>query len=363
MRIGIPREIKVQEARVGMTPDGVGELVRRGHAVAVEAGAGQGSGYADADYQAAGATLVRDGEAAFAAADLIVKVKEPQPAECARLRPGQTIFTYLHLAADPAQATALMASGATCIAYETVTDPAGGLPLLRPMSEIAGRLSIQAGAWFLQRPNGGRGVLMGGAPGVEAANVVVLGGGVAGRQAALMAAGLRASVTVLDISPARLVQIDEAMGPAVRTLMSSAASIEAALGEADLVIGAVLTPGASAPRLVSRRMLSGMKRGAVLVDIAIDQGGCFETSRPTTHEAPVFEVDGILHYCVANMPGATPRTSTQALTAATLPFICALADKGAARALAEDSHFAAGLNVDAGRIVHPRVAEALAGRL
>jgi alanine dehydrogenase len=360
MRIGAPREIKVQEHRVGLTPDAVAELTARGHAVTVEAGAGAGVDFSDGDYVAAGAQIAPNAEAVFEAAELIVKVKEPQPEECVRLKPHQTLFTYLHLAADRRQAEALMRSGATCIAYETVTDDRGGLPLLRPMSEVAGRMSVQVGAHYLEKAQGGRGVLLGGVPGVAPAKVAVLGGGVSGVHAAEMAVGLRADVTLYDISTARLAELDVRFGAAARTAFASRAAIAAAVAEADLVIGAVLVPGAAAPRLVTRAMLKTMRRGAVLVDIAIDQGGCFETSRATTHAAPVFVEEGVIHYCVANMPGAVARTSTQALSNATLPFVLAIADQGAQPAMAADPHLRRGLNISQGAIRHAAVAEALA---
>jgi alanine dehydrogenase len=359
MRIGVPKEIKVHEYRVGLIPAAVGELVSRGHQAIVEAGAGAGCGFTDDDYRHAGAEIAQGPKAVFEAADLIVKVKEPQPQECAMLRPGQTLFTYLHLAADAAQAKALMASGAIAIAYETVTDNRGGLPLLKPMSEVAGRMSVQVGARCLEREQGGRGVLLGGVPGVPPGRVVILGGGVAGVHAAEMAAGLRADVTIYDISSARLAELDQQFGGRVKTAFSTKTAIAAAVPDADLVIGAVLIPGAAAPKLVTRAMLKTMKHGSVLVDIAIDQGGCFETSHPTTHDKPTFVVDGVVHYCVANMPGAVARTSTHALTNATFPFVQAIADKGAAAAMAADPHLAQGLNVSDGKIRHAAVAEAL----
>jgi alanine dehydrogenase len=360
MRIGVPKEIKVHEYRVGMTPAAVTELVSRGHQVVVETGAGAGVDFSDEQYVAAGATILADARAVFEGADMVVKVKEPQLHECAWLKPDQTLFTYLHLAADPQQAEALKRSGATCIAYETVTDARGALPLLRPMSEVAGRMSVQVGAHYLEKAQGGCGVLLGGVPGVEPAKVVILGGGVSGVHAAEMAVGLRADTTIYDISTARLAELDLIFEGRVKTAFASKAAIAAAVAEAHLVIGAVLIPGASAPKLVTREMLKTMRPGAVLVDIAIDQGGCFETSHATTHQDPVFTVDKIIHYCVANMPGAVARTSTQALNNATLPFIIALADQGVEAALAADPHLRAGLNVRAGVIEHQAVADALA---
>ncbi|MEQ1714485.1 MAG: alanine dehydrogenase [Hyphomicrobium sp.] len=358
MRIGVPSEIKSNEFRVGLVPGSVRELTARGHDVIVQSGAGAGIFADDAAYEKAGARIVPTAEAVFAEADMIVKVKEPQAGEVKLLKPNQILFTYLHLAPDAEQAKGLLASGAAAIAYETVTDAQGGLPLLAPMSEVAGRLSIEAAAMALRRPTGGRGVLMGGVPGVRPAKVVVLGGGVVGTHAARMAAGLGADVTVIDRSLPRLRQLDELFEGRVRTLASTLDTIEAEVLAADAVIGAVLVPGASAPRLVTRAMLKDMKPGAVLVDVAIDQGGCFETSRPTTHAEPTFEVDGIIHYCVANMPGAVPMTSAQALNNATLPFVLKLAGKGLA-ALDADPHLAAGLNVRAGRITHAAVAASL----
>ncbi len=359
MRVGVPKEIKVHEYRVGLTPPSVAELTARGHKVIVETGAGGGIDFTDGDYVAAGASIAPTAQAAFAAADMIVKVKEPQLHECAWLRPEQTLFTYLHLAADKPQAEALMASHATCIAYETVTDARGGLPLLRPMSEVAGRMSVQVGAHYLEKEQGGRGILLGGVPGVAPGRVAILGGGVSGLNAAQMAVGMRADVTIYDISTARLAEIDEIFEGRVKTAFSSRAAIAAAIARAHVVIGAVLIPGAAAPKLVSRDMLKLMKRGSVLVDIAIDQGGCFETSRATTHADPVYVIDGIIHYCVANMPGAVARTSTFALNNATLPFVLKLADHGAGAAMAADPHLAEGLNVAAGHIRHKAVAEAL----
>ncbi|MBP7241750.1 alanine dehydrogenase [Amaricoccus sp.] len=359
MRIGCPKEIKAHEHRVGLTPTAVREAIAHGHEVLVEAGAGAGAGFSDAAYAAVGAEVVATAEEAFARADMIVKVKEPQPAERARLRAGQVLFTYLHLAPDPEQTRDLLASGVTAIAYETVTDRMGGLPLLAPMSEVAGRLAPQVGAWALQRSNGGRGVLLGGAPGVERADVAVIGGGVVGTQAARVAAGMGADVTLLDISLPRMRTLDDLFGDRFRTRLASAGAVEAAIAAADLVIGAVLIPGAAAPKVVRRAQLALMRPGAVLVDVAIDQGGCFETSRPTTHVDPIYEVDGIVHYCVANMPGAVPRTSTIALGNATLPFVLALADKGWRQACEDDPNLLAGLNVHAGHLTYAAVGAAL----
>jgi alanine dehydrogenase len=359
MRIGVPKEIKNNEYRVGMVPAGVRELVVAGHEVLVEKDAGNGIGVDDAQYKAAGASIANAAAEVFERADLVVKVKEPQPAECAMLRPGQVLFTYLHLAADPVQAKGLMKSGATAIAYETVTAPNGSLPLLTPMSEVAGRMSIQVGAASLQKANGGFGILLGGVPGVQPAKVVILGGGVAGKHAAEMAVGMRADVTIVDRSLDRLRELSATFGASLLTAYSTTETVERLVREADLVIGAVLVAGAAAPKLVTRAMLSTMKRGAVLVDISIDQGGCFETSRPTTHADPTFVVDGVIHYCVANMPGAVPRTSTFALTNATLPYVRALADLGWQAALKRDPGLAAGLNVHAGEITHDVVARAL----
>jgi alanine dehydrogenase len=359
MRIGVPREIKIQEYRVGLVPEGVRELTQAGHEVLIESGAGGGIGVTDANYESVGAQIAPTAAAIFERSELIVKVKEPQPNECAMLRSGQVLFTYLHLAADPAQAEALMRSGATAIAYETVTARNGSLPLLTPMSEVAGRMSIQVGAACLQKANGGFGVLLGGVPGVPPAKVVILGGGVSGTHAAEMAVGLRADVTVVDRSVDRLRELSAIFGPALQTAYSTTQAIERLVAEADLVIGAVLIAGATAPKLVTRAMIKKMKTGAVLVDISIDQGGCFETSRPTTHDNPTFVVDGVIHYCVANMPGAVPRTSTYALTNATLPYVRALADHGWREALRRDPGLAGGLNVDAGQITHAVVAQAL----
>jgi alanine dehydrogenase len=358
MRIGVPTEIKSNEFRVGLVPGSVRELTARGHEVTVQSGVGAGIFADDAAYERAGARIVPDADEVFSAAEMIVKVKEPQPIEWRRLKPNQILFTYLHLAADPDQARGLMNSGATAIAYETVTDDMGGLPLLAPMSEVAGRLAIEAAAGALRRHTGGRGVLMGGVPGVRPAKVVILGGGVVGTHAARMAAGLGADVSILDRSLPRLRQLDELFEGRVRTLASTLDTIETEVFGADVVVGAVLVAGASAPKLVTRGMLKQMKRGAVLVDVSIDQGGCFATSKPTTHANPTFEVDGIIHYCVANMPGCVPVSSAQALNNATLPFVLKLADKGLS-ALERDRHLAAGLNVRAGRIMHPAVAASL----
>ncbi len=359
MRIGVPKEIKVQEHRVGLVPAGVRELTLAGHEVWVESQAGAGVGLGDLQYQAAGAHIVPTAAEVFANAELIVKVKEPQPEEYRRLRKGQAIFTYLHLAADPAQARGLMESGATAIAYETVTAPDGSLPLLTPMSEVAGRMSVQVAAACLQKSEGGPGILLGGVAGVPAAKVLVLGGGVAGTSAIEMAVGLRADVTVVDRSMKRLRELAAQFGSQIRTAYSTGEAIAQLAAQADVIIGSVLVPGAAAPKLVTRAMLRQLKPGAVLVDIAIDQGGCFESSHPTTHSDPTFFIDGIQHYCVANMPGAVPRTSTLALTNATLPFVRELADRGIDAALAANPHLRAGLNVQAGRIVHPAVLQAL----
>ncbi|WP_045727861.1 alanine dehydrogenase [Xanthomonas sp. GPE 39] len=358
MLVGIPKEIKNHEYRIGLTPSGVRELVLHGHHVLVQRGGGQSIGLTDAEYERAGAQLAEDAASVFAQADMIVKVKEPQPAECAMLRPGQLLFTYLHLAPDPQQAAALVHSGCTAIAYETVTDGHGGLPLLAPMSEVAGRMAIQAGAHALEKAQGGSGVLLGGVPGVKPAQVLVIGGGVVGINAARMAMGLHARVTVLDRSLERLKYLDELYGQQLTTLYSTHDAIEHCLPHADLVIGAVLIPGAAAPKLVSRAQLALLRPGSVLVDVAIDQGGCFETSYATTHEQPTYNVDGIVHYCVANMPGAVARTSTFALTNATLPFVLLLAEHGV-QALRDDQDLRNGLNVHAGKLTHRAVAQAL----
>jgi alanine dehydrogenase len=358
VRIGVPKEIKTHEYRVGMTPAGVREMVRHGHRLVIETGAGAGIGADDEAYRQAGAEVAPAAAAVFAMTDMIIKVKEPQPEEIARLRADHVLFTYLHLAADRAQTDGLLASGATCIAYETVTDRQGALPLLAPMSEVAGRMAVQVGAHCLEREQGGAGVLLGGVPGVPPAKVVVLGGGVSGTNAARMAAGLEASVTIIDKSLPRLKELDLQFGARATTLFATTDAIEAAVLSADLVIGAVLVPGAAAPKLVTRDMVRRMRPGSVLVDIAIDQGGCFETSRPTTHSAPTFIEHGVVHYCVTNMPGAVARTSTYALTNATLPFALALADKGWREAMRGDAHLRAGLNVHGGRLTHRAVAAA-----
>ena len=360
MQVGVPKEIKVHEYRVGLVPATVRELTARGHQVLVEQGAGQGVGYDDGAYAAAGATIVPDAASAWRA-DLVVKVKEPQPAEFPYLRPELTLFTYLHLAPDPRQAQALVDSGCTALAYETVTDAVGGMPLLAPMSAVAGRMAVQVGAHWLEKAQGGRGVLLGGVPGVPAAHVVVLGAGVVGSHATRVAVGLGAEVTVLDLSLSKLEALDREYPGRVRTVAATRETIEAYAVRADLLVGAVLVPGAAAPRLVDRDLVGKMKAGSVIVDVAIDQGGCVETSRPTTHADPTYVVDGVIHYGVANMPGAVPRTSAQALNNATRPFVLALADKGWRQATADDPHLAAGLNVNAGRIVHGAVAAALQG--
>ena len=359
MRVGVPKEIKNHEYRVGLTPASVAELVANGHEVFVETKAGEGIDFSNSAYEKVGATILPTAADVFAKSDMIVKVKEPQQSEIAMLESRHLLFTYLHLAPDPEQAKGLMKSGATCIAYETVTSRSGALPLLKPMSEVAGRMSIQVGAHYLEKEQGGRGVLLGGVPGVAPAKVAIFGGGVSGINAAQMATGQRADVTIYDINNDRLADLDMHFGSQIKTAFASKAAIAQAVQEAELVIGAVLVPGAAAPKLVTRDMLKTMKRGSVLVDIAIDQGGCFETSRATTHEDPVYEIDGVIHYCVANMPGAVARTSTFALNNATLPFALRLANLGAERAMAEDPHLAMGLNVSGGKIRHEAVAEAL----
>ena len=358
MRIGVPSEIKVHEYRVGLTPGSVAELTGAGHQVVVQSRAGAGIGFYDRDYQRAGATIAPDAASVFQVADLIVKVKEPQPAEYPLLRAGQILFTYLHLAADRAQADALIACGVSAIAYETVTSPEGGLPLLAPMSEVAGRMAVQVGAKCLEKESGGIGKLLGGVPGVAPAKVAILGGGNAGTNAALIALGMQAEVTILDNSVNRLRWLAARFGSGLRTVMSNAQTIHEYVVAADLVIGAVLVPGAAAPKLVSRDMVREMRDGSVVVDVAIDQGGCFETSRPTTHAAPTYVEEGVVHYCVTNMPGAVAHTSALALNNATLPFVKALASRGIA-ALNDDPHLAAGLNVHRGAITHAAVASAL----
>jgi alanine dehydrogenase len=360
MRVGVPKEIKSNENRVGLVPGSVRELIHHGHSVIVETKAGYNIGFDDQDYVSAGATIAKTAADVFANADMIVKVKEPQAVEIEKLTDRHTLFTYLHLAPDPAQAKGLIKSGATAIAYETVTNDRGGLPLLSPMSEVAGRMSIQVGAHCLEKRQGGMGVLLGGVPGVPAAKVVILGGGVSGTNAARMAMGLEAHVIVIDKSLQRLYDLDLQFGSRLHTVYSTREAIEKHVLEADLVIGAVLVPGAAAPKLVTRDMIKRMRRGSVVVDISIDQGGCFETSKATTHDNPTYVVDDVVHYCVANMPGAVARTSTFALNNATLPFVLALADKGPKAALAADRHLLNGLNVHKGRITHPAVAEALA---
>ena len=359
MLIGCPKEIKAQEFRVGLTPSAAREAIAHGHKVMVQASAGQGAGFADHEYLAVGAEIVEDAEEIFAAADMIVKVKEPQAGERQMLREGQVLFTYLHLAPDPDQTLDLIKSGCTAIAYETVTDSDGGLPLLAPMSEVAGKLAPQVGAWSLQKANGGRGVLMGGVPGVGPAEVAVIGGGVVGTHAARVAAGMGAEVTVLDISLSRLRQLDDAFGSVFRTRYASRGNTAELISRADLVIGAVLIPGAEAPKVVRKSDLATMKPGAAIVDVAIDQGGCFETSMATTHQDPIYDVDGIIHYCVANMPGAVARTSTIALGNATMPYMLALADKGWRQACTDDQHLLAGLNVHAGKLTYYAVGKAL----
>ena len=359
MLIGVPKEIKIQEHRVGLTPGSVRELTHHGHRVAVETGAGAGVGFEDASYAAAGAQILPGAAEVFAAAEMIVKVKEPRPLEVAALRPGQILFTYLHLAADKELTQALARSGAVAIAYETVTDARGGLPLLAPMSEVAGRMAVQVGAHCLEKEQGGIGLLLGGVPGVAAAKVVILGGGVAGTNAARMAMGVEAYVTVIDRSLPRLYELDLQFGAQLHTLYSTMETIEHEVAAADLVIGAVLIPGAAAPKLVSRSLVRAMRPGAVIVDISIDQGGCFETSRPTTHDNPTYVEEGVVHYCVTNMPGAVARTSTVALNNATLPFALALANRGWRQALVDDPHLRNGLNICRGEVTHPAVARDL----
>ena len=359
MKVGCPKEIKPQEFRVGLTPAAVNELVRRGHSVTIETNAGQGAGFVDSDYEKEGADIVGSAKEVFDKADMIVKVKEPQAIERKMLKSGQLLFTYLHLAPDPEQTHDLIDSGCTAIAYETVTDLNGGLPLLAPMSEVAGRLAPQMGAWTLQKANGGRGVLLGGVPGVAPAKVLVLGGGVVGTNAARVAAGMGADVTVLDKSLSRLRYIDDVFGNLFKNGYASQKATAELASQADLIIGAVLVAGAEAPKLISKEQLSTLQPGTALVDVAIDQGGCFETSRATTHADPIYEIDGIMHYCVANMPGAVARTSTLALGNATLPFIISLADKGWIKACSDNPHLFNGLNVHDGKLTYSAVGEAL----
>jgi alanine dehydrogenase len=359
MRVGVPKEVKTQEYRVGLTPGAVRELAEHGHSVLVQQGAAAAIGFSDEAYRAAGGAIASSAAEIFERSDMIVKVKEPQPPEIAMMHQGQVLFTYLHLAADRAQTEGLLYSGATCIAYETVTDPRGALPLLAPMSEVAGRMSVQVGAHCLEREQGGAGILLGGVAGVPAGKVVVLGGGVSGINATRMAVGLGAHVTVIDRSIPRLREIEAEFGGRVQTFFSTTDAIESSVREADLVIGAVLVPGAAAPKLVTRKMVAAMRPGSVLVDIAIDQGGCFETSRPTSHAAPTYVEEGVVHYCVTNMPGAVARTSTLALGNATLPFALALADKGWQAALREDVHLRHGLNIHSGKVTYEAVARDL----
>jgi alanine dehydrogenase len=359
MLIGVPKEVKTHEYRVGLVPGSVRELVHHGHKVVVESGAGAAIGFDDRAYEAAGAGILSRAADVFAVAELIVKVKEPQPDEVRALREDQLLFTYLHLAADPAQTDGLLRSGAIAIAYETVTDNRGGLPLLAPMSEVAGRMAIQVGAHCLEKEQGGTGILLGGVPGVAAAKVVILGGGVAGTNAARMAMGVEAYVTVIDKSLPRLYELDLQFGAQLHTLFATVDNIEREVAAADLVIGAVLVPGAAAPKLVGRDLVRAMRPGSVIVDISIDQGGCCETSRPTTHASPTYVEEGVVHYCVTNMPGAVARTSAVALNNATLPFVEAIADKGWRRALTDDAHLRAGLNICRGKVTHPAVARDL----
>ena len=363
MLVGVPKEIKNHEYRVGLTPAAVKEFVAHGHQVMVETNSGTAIGFTDELYQNAGAMIVDTAEQIFAEAEMIVKVKEPQPSECKQLRKGQTLYTYLHLAPDPVQTELLIASGATCIAYETVTDRNGGLPLLAPMSEVAGRMSVQAGAHYLEKAHGGSGTLLGGVPGVAPGKVLIIGGGVVGTQAAKMALGLGADVTILDRSLPRLRQLDDIFNGQVKTVYSTVDAIEHYSANADLVVGAVLIPGAAAPKLLNREHIKNMKPGSVLVDVAIDQGGCFETSKATTHQDPVYIIDDVVHYCVANMPGGVARTSTMALNNATLPFGLALANKGPKQAMLEDIHLLNGLNVHEGKVTYQAVVEALGEQL
>ncbi len=359
MLIGVPKEIKNNEFRIGLTPAGVKELIHHGHEVLVQRNGGQAIGFGDEQYSAVGAEIVDTAMDVFARAEMIIKVKEPQAIECKMLRPGQILFTYLHLAPDPEQTRLLVESGATCIAYETVTEDGHGLPLLAPMSEVAGRMAVQAGAHNLEKAQGGNGMLLGGVPGVEPAKVLVIGGGVVGINAARMAMGMGADVTLLDRSLERLKELDMWFGGRLKTVYSTNESVERHALEADLVVGAVLIPGAAAPKLISRELVSRMKTGSVMVDVAIDQGGCFETSKATTHEEPTYVVDGVVHYCVANMPGGVARTSTMALTNATLPYAISLADKGALQALQDNVHLRNGLNVHAGMVTYKAVAQTL----
>ncbi|WP_202942820.1 alanine dehydrogenase [Alteromonas macleodii] len=363
MLVGVPKEIKNHEYRVGLTPAAVKEFVSHGHSVLVETNAGDAIGFTNEMYVEAGAAIASTAEQVFAEAEMIVKVKEPQPNECKMLRKGQTLYTYLHLAPDPTQTKLLVESGATCIAYETVTDDRGGLPLLAPMSEVAGRMSVQAGAHYLEKAHGGSGTLLGGVPGVAPGKVLVIGGGVVGTNAAKMALGLGADVTILDRSLPRLRQIDDIFNGQVKTVYSTVDAIEHYSSKADLVVGAVLIPGAAAPKLLTREQIKAMKPGSVLVDVAIDQGGCFETSKATTHQDPVYVVDDVVHYCVANMPGGVARTSTMALNNATLPFGLALANKGSAKAMLEDKHLLNGLNVHEGKVTYKAVVDALGEEL
>lgn len=363
MLIGVPKEIKNHEYRIGLTPAAVKEFVTHGHQVMVQTNAGQAIGFTDEMYVAAGASIAASPEAIFAEAEMIVKVKEPQPNECKMLSKGQTLYTYLHLAPDPTQTELLVESGATCIAYETVTDDRGGLPLLAPMSEVAGRMSVQAGAHYLEIAHGGSGTLLGGVPGVAPGKVLIIGGGVVGTNAAKMALGLGADVTILDRSLPRLRQLDDIFNGRLKTVFSTVDAIEHYSSKADLVVGAVLIPGAAAPKLLNREHIKAMKPGSVLVDVAIDQGGCFETSKATTHQDPVYNVDDVVHYCVANMPGGVARTSTMALNNATLPFGLALANKGPAKAMLDDPHLLAGLNVHEGKVTYKAVVDALGEQL
>ena len=363
MLVGVPKEIKNHEYRVGLTPAAVKEFVAHGNSVLVETNAGASIGFSDDMYINAGADIASSAEDVFAKAEMIVKVKEPQPNECKMLSEGQTLYTYLHLAPDPTQTQLLVESGATCIAYETVTDPRGGLPLLAPMSEVAGRMSIQAGAHFLEKAHGGSGTLLGGVPGVAPGKVLVIGGGVVGTNAAKMAVGLGADVTILDRSLSRLRELDDIFGNQLKTVYSTVDAIEHYSSKADLVVGAVLVPGAAAPKLLNTQHIADMKQGSVIVDVAIDQGGCFETSKATTHQDPVYVVDGVVHYCVANMPGGVARTSTMALNNATLPFGLALANKGPKRAMLENPHLLNGLNIHKGKVTYAAVMEALGEQL